>query len=63
MTKLVGAYSVKSLIQSLEFLLKLARTLDGDIDQLEKAKEDVKQQQKEAQKQGLLVKKNDNLHE
>ncbi len=57
MTKLVSTYSVKSLIQSLEFLLKLARTVDGDMDQLEKAKEDVKQQQKEAQKQGLLVKK------
>ena len=57
MPTLVGSYSLRNLIQSLEFLLKLTRTLNEEINELEKAKTDVKQEQSEAQKQGHLVKK------
>ncbi len=57
MAKLVGSYSIKNLIQSTEFLLEITRTLNDEIIQLEKNREEVREQQKEATKQGLLVKK------
>ena len=57
MPTLVGSYSLRNLIQSLEFLLKLTRSLNDEINELEKAKANVKQEQNEAQKQGHLVKK------
>lgn len=57
MTTLLGSYSLRNLIQSLEFLLKLTRSLNDEINELEKAKDDVKQEQHETQKQGFLVKK------
>ncbi len=54
---LVGNYSIKNLIQSEEFLLELTQVLKNELSELEKAKNDVKAQQDEAQKQGNLVKK------
>lgn len=57
MTKLVGSYSIRNLIQSTEFLLKITYALNDDIINLEKIREEVKHQQNEATKQGLLVKK------
>ena len=61
MAKLVGSYSIKNLIQSTEFLLEITRTLNDEIIQLEKNREEVREQQKEATKQGLLVKKMTNF--
>ena len=57
MTKLVGSYSIRNLIQSTEFLLGLTQSLRDEIDLLEKTREEVKKQQSEATQQGLLVKK------
>ena len=57
MNSLMGTYSLKNLIQSLEYLLDLTHSLNDEISELEIAKEEVKLQQTEAQKQGLLVKK------
>lgn len=57
MTKLVGSYSIKNLIQSTEYLLGLTQSLSDEIYRLEKTREEVKQQQIEATQQGLLVKK------
>jgi len=57
MTKLVGSYSIRNLIQSTEYLLGLTQSLSDEIDKLEKTREEVKQQQNEATQQGLLVKK------
>lgn len=57
MTKLVGSYSIRNLIQSTEFLLGLTQSLSDEIDKLAKTREEVKQQQNEATQQGLLVKK------
>lgn len=57
MTKLVGPYSIKNLIQSTEYLLELTRSLNDEIQNLEKTRDEVGLQQKEATKQGLLVKK------
>ena len=57
MNSLMGTYSLKNLIQSLEYLLDLTHSLHDEISELEIAKEEVKLQQTEAQKQGLLVKK------
>ncbi|HXV67094.1 MAG TPA: hypothetical protein VD731_07720 [Nitrosopumilaceae archaeon] len=57
MTKLVGSYSIRNLIQSTEFLLKITYALNDDIINLEKIREEVKHQQNESTKQGLLVKK------
>ena len=61
MANLVGSYSIRNLIQSTEFLLKLSRTLNDEISELEKNREEVRMQQKEATKQGLLVKKMTNF--
>src|SRR3972149_2830720 len=36
MTKLVGSYSIRNLIQSTEFLLKITRSLNDEINNLEK---------------------------
>ena len=57
MTKLVGSYSIRNLIQSTEFLLTITRSLNDEINNLEKLRDEVKNQQNEATKQGLLVKK------
>ena len=57
MTKLVGSYSIRNLIQSTEYLLELTQSLSDEIDRLEKTREEVKLQQSEATQQGLLVKK------
>ena len=57
MTKMVGPYSIRNLIQSTEYLLNLTHSLNDEIESLEKTREDVRLQQKEATKQGLLVKK------
>lgn len=57
MTKLVGSYSIRNLIQSTEFLLKITRSLNDEINNLEKIRDEVRYQQNEATKQGLLVKK------
>jgi len=57
MTKMVGSYSIRNLIQSTEYLLKLTRSLNDEINNLEKTRDEVRNQQKEATKQGLLVKK------
>ena len=57
MAKLVGSYSIRNLIQSTEFLLEITRTLNVEIIELEKNRDEVRKQQKEATKQGLLVKK------
>jgi len=57
MTKLVGSYSIRNLIQSTEYLLKLTRSLNDEINNLETTRDEVRNQQKEATKQGLLVKK------
>jgi len=57
MTKMVGSYSIRNLIQSTEYLLELTRSLGGEINNLETARDEVRNQQKVATKQGLLVKK------
>jgi len=57
MAKMVGTYSIRNLIQSAEYLLKLTRSLKDKINNLETTREEVRNQQKEATKQGLLVKK------
>ncbi len=54
---MVGSYSIRNLIQSTEYLLKLTRSLNDEINNLEKTRDEVRNQQKEATKQGLLVKK------
>jgi len=57
MAKMVGSYSIRNLIQSTEYLLKLTRSLGDEINNLETAREEVRNQQKVATKQGSLVKK------
>jgi len=57
MAKMVGSYSIQNLIQSTEYLLKLTRSLRDEINNLETAREEVRNQQKVATKQGSLVKK------
>ena len=57
MTKMVGSYSIRNLIQSIEYLLEITRSLNDEINDLEKTRDEVGIQQKEATKQGLLVKK------
>ena len=57
MAKMVGSYSIQNLIQSTEYLLKLTRSLNDEINNLETTRDEVRNQQKEATKQGLLVKK------
>jgi len=57
MTKMVGSYSIRNLIQSTQYLLYLTRSLNEELDDLEKTRDEVGIQQKEATKQGLLVKK------
>ncbi len=54
---LIGNYSIRNLLQSEEFLLELTKIIKNELSELEKAKNDVKNQQDEAQKQGNLVKK------
>ena len=57
MAKMVGNYSIRNLIQSTQYLLDLTRSLNDEIDSLEKTRDEVRLEQKEATKQGLLVKK------
>ncbi len=57
MDKMVGSYSIRNLIQSTEYLLKLTRSLNDEINNLETTKDEVRNQQKMATKQGLLVQK------
>ncbi len=57
MAKMVGSYSIRNLIQSTEYLLKLTRSISDEINNLETTRDEVRNQQKEATKQGLLVKK------
>ncbi len=57
MTKMIGSYSIRNLIQSTEYLLEISRSLNDEIHDLEKSRDEVTNQQKEAAKQGLLVKK------
>jgi chromosome segregation ATPase len=57
MTKMVGSYSIRNLIQSTEYLLDITKSLNDEIHDLEKNRDEVRVQQKEATKQGLLVKK------
>jgi len=57
MAKMVGSYSIRNLIQSSEYLLKLTRSLRDEINDLETARDEVRNQQKVATKQGSLVKK------
>ena len=59
MKMIVGSYSIKNLIQNEEFLLELTKSLRQELDALDNARDEVKHQQKEAHKQGILVKKND----
>ena len=54
---IIGSYSLKNLLQSLEYLSNLTKNLSKEIEELKTAKEEVIQKQKEAQKQGFLVKK------
>ncbi len=54
---MVGSYSIRNLIQSTEYLLEMTRSLNDEIHDLEKTRDEVRTQQKEATKQGLLVKK------
>ena len=57
MKMIVGSYSIKNLIQNEEFLLELTKSLKQELDALDNEREEVKHQQKEAHKQGILVKK------
>ena len=57
MAKMVGSYSIQNLIQSTEYLLKLTRSLNDEINNFETTRDDVRNQQKVATKQGLLVQK------
>jgi len=57
MAKMVSSYSIQNLIQSTEYLLKLTCSLRDEINNLETAREEVRNQQKVATKQGSLVKK------
>ena len=57
MTKMVGSYSIRNLIQSTEYLLEITRSLNDEIHDLEITRDEVRYQQKEATRQGLLVKK------
>ena len=57
MAKMVGSYSIRNLIQSTEYLLKLTRSLNDEINNLETIRDEVRNQQKVASKQGTLVKK------
>lgn len=54
---IVGSYSIKNLIQNEEFLLELTKSLRKELEALDHARNEVKHQQKEAQKQGIMVKK------
>ncbi len=57
MAKMVGSYSIRNLIQSTEYLLELTRSLNDEINNLETIRDEVRNHQKMASKQGSLVKK------
>ena len=54
---IVGSYSIKNLIHNEEFLLEITKSLRKELEALDNARDEVKHQQKEAQKQGIMVKK------
>lgn len=54
---LLSPYSVNNLIHAAESLLEITRTLNVEVTSLQRLKDDVIQEQQEAQKQGQLVKK------
>jgi chromosome segregation ATPase len=54
---LLSLYSVNNLIHAAEFLLDLTKTLNEEISNLQKLKDEVMQQQQETHKQGQIVKK------
>ena len=54
---LLSPYSVNNLIHAAESLLEITRTLNVEVASLQRLKDDVIQEQQEAQKQGQLVKK------
>jgi hypothetical protein len=54
---LLSSYSANNLIHAAEFLLDLTKTLNGEITNLQKLKDEVEQQQQETHKQGQIVKK------
>ena len=54
---LLSSYSVNNLIHAAESLLEITRTLNVEVTSLQRLKDDVIQEQQEAQKQGQIVKK------
>jgi chromosome segregation ATPase len=54
---LLSSYSVNNLIHATESLLEITKTLNNEITNLQRLKDDVVQEQQEAHKQGQLVKK------
>jgi predicted nucleic acid-binding Zn-ribbon protein len=54
---LLSPYSVNNLIHAAESLLEITRTLNVEVTSLQRLKDDVMQEQQEAQKQGQIVKK------
>jgi len=52
MAKMVGSYSIRNLIQSTEYLLELTRSLNDEINNLETIRDEVRNHQKVASKQG-----------
>ena len=54
---LLSPYSVNNLIHAAESLLEITRTLNVEVTSLQRLKDDVIQEQQEAQKQGQFVKK------
>ena len=54
---MLSSYSVNNLAHAAEFLLNLAKTLDYELNTLQKLKDEVSYQQQEAHKEGQLVKK------
>ena len=51
MTKMIGSYSIRNLIQSTEYLLEITRSLNDEIHDLEKSRDEVTSQQKYSAKQ------------
>lgn len=54
---MLSSYSVNNLAHAAEFMLNLTKTLDHELNTLQKLKDEVSEQQQEAHKEGQLVKK------
>lgn len=54
---MLSSYSVNNLAHAAEFLLNLAKTLDHELNSLQKLKNEVTEQQQEAHREGQLAKK------